>query len=66
MKKCPFKKIYHRENYNLYGSEGFPAFDYIEDFQECIGDKCMAYYSKDVGLTTVRFEDKCKLMRKKE
>ena len=65
MKKCPFRKMYHRADYNYYGS-GVPAFDYKEAFQECIGKACMAYYSENVGIAEARFEDRCKLMREKE
>ena len=64
MKRCPFRKMYHRADYNYYGS-GVPAFDYKEVFQECIGKECMAYYSEDVGITKVEREDKCRLMEKK-
>jgi len=40
--RCPFRKEYKRTDYNTYGS-GFPGFDYKEEFQECIGEECMAY-----------------------
>lgn len=42
-KLCPLRKKYIRSSFNLYG-QGVPAFDYIEEFDECIKDKCAAYY----------------------
>lgn len=58
-KKCPFRKKYVRTDYNLYGNNGVPVFDYKENFQVCIGDECMAYY-------TYGDYDCCKLMKKEE
>lgn len=70
MKKCPFRKIYYRDNYNLYGSKGFPGFDYVEDFQECIGKECMSYYTYEAkpywdAQNTTTYEE-CKLMTRRE
>ena len=45
MKKCPFRKKYARGDYKTYGSSGVPLCDYVENFQDCIGEECMAYYT---------------------
>ena len=59
--------MYHRTDYNYYGS-GFPVFDYKEDFQECIGEKCMAHYTYSAKpYWDAQYEkdyDGCKLMKK--
>lgn len=68
MKKCPFRKEYKRTDYNTYGMRGFPGFDYKENFQDCIGEECMAYYTYSAkAYWDAQYEKNyvgCKLMKK--
>lgn len=57
LKKCPFRKRKIVIDYDLHGVGGFPmAKQTREDFDECIGSKCMAYeertcYTEDYHYT---------------
>lgn len=56
-KLCPYKKIY-----TLTTSTGQ---EYVEDFQECIGEDCAAYYTskKYNGYgTPIEISHKCSLL----
>lgn len=66
MKKCPFRKKILRTDYNTYGTHGIPGFDYVEEFEECIGKECMSYYTYEAkpywdAQNTTTYEE-CKLI----
>jgi len=46
MKKCPFKKTIHATKRNPYQGSSVLDDYYEEDFDMCIGNRCMAYSSK--------------------
>lgn len=43
MKKCPFRKIITITEYRHTSNNVLPE-QSVEDFQECIGEECMAHY----------------------
>lgn len=70
MKKCPFRKKILRTDYNTYGTHGIPDFDYVEEFEECIGKECMSYYTYEAKpYWDAQFKntyEECKLMTRRE
>jgi hypothetical protein len=70
MKKCPFRKKILRTDYNTYGTHGIPGFDYVEEFEECIGEECMAHYTYSAKpYWDAQYEkdyDGCELMTRRE
>ena len=67
MKKCPFRKDTWVMDFQWEGNYPLPAHTQ-EDFQECIGEECMAYYTYSAKpYWDAQYEkdyDGCKLMKK--
>lgn len=63
-KKCPFRKITDITDYHWEGDTPLPAV-YMEDFDECFGDECMAWCGP-TGIGTFECSDYCALMREKK
>ncbi len=58
IKSCPFRKETSIKDYRLAGN-GFPIVDgYLENFLECIEEKCMGWDKKEHNCLLMRKEDK--------
>ncbi len=63
MKKCPFrKKTIHTKRKPYEGASTLEDYSIDEDFGECIGEDCMAYYMPYCSNQYIAEDGKCKLM----
>lgn len=64
-KKCPFRKQYQAPSYHLAGNNNVVIEVWDEEFQNCIGQDCMSFYTQKHFISeTQEYEDEphCKLM----
>ena len=62
-KKCPFRKQHQVTQTTMVGLTNIVPSCYEEEFLECIGEDCMAYYSWVGDHTGIKY-DNCKLIEK--